>query len=124
MRSNVDKKGVKRTPRGISLVFNKMSPFRANELQGVKPFVMWGISGNFLETFIPLPSRMGAPAQEGGFWAGEQPEGIRNEAGMCPGSNCLVNYAPIADWVKANEHDRGLGRGRCRRSARTSLLRP
>src|SRR5207249_2884999 len=39
----------------ILLKVNEISVFGANELHGVKPFVVLGISGNFRETFIPLP---------------------------------------------------------------------
>src|SRR5438105_10354227 len=38
-----------------------------------------------------------APAGRRGLGAREPAYGIRNEAGMCPGINCLTNYAPIAD---------------------------
>ena len=38
--ADVDSKGVKRTSHAISLTFNRMRAFRANELRGVNSFVM------------------------------------------------------------------------------------
>src|SRR6266571_603268 len=54
--ADVGNKGLKRTGNGISLAFNGIAPIGANELRGVKSFVMCGISGNFQETFIPAYS--------------------------------------------------------------------
>src|SRR5438876_11767198 len=38
--AGVDSKGLKRTARNISFAFNMIRAFGANELRGVKPFVM------------------------------------------------------------------------------------
>ena len=57
-QAEVDNKGLKRTGRAISFAFNIIRAIRANELQGVKSFVMYGMSGDLLETFIPAYSRL------------------------------------------------------------------
>ncbi|PYV21803.1 MAG: hypothetical protein DMG24_18545 [Acidobacteria bacterium] len=40
IETDVDSKGLKRTAHNISFAFNMIRTFGANELQGVKPFVM------------------------------------------------------------------------------------
>ena len=64
MPADVDNKGLKRTASVILLKVNEILAFRANELQGVKSFVMYGISGIFPETFIPAYCRL-APTSVG-----------------------------------------------------------
>ena len=49
MRADVDNKGVKRTAHAIMLKANEISAFGANELHGVKSFVMYGMDTNFRE---------------------------------------------------------------------------
>jgi len=49
MRADVDNKGVKRTAHAIMLKVNEISAFGANELHGVKSFVMYGMGANFRE---------------------------------------------------------------------------
>ena len=53
MKAAVDNTGVKRTARAITLKENEIRAFRANELHGVKSFVMYGMSPIFAERFIP-----------------------------------------------------------------------
>jgi len=38
--ADIENKGLKRTGNDISFTFNRISAFRANELRGVKSFVM------------------------------------------------------------------------------------
>jgi len=57
-QAEVDNKGLKRTGRAISFAFNTIRAIRANELQGVKSFVMYGMSGDLRETFIRAYSRL------------------------------------------------------------------
>ena len=64
MQAGVDNKGLKRTARAILLKVKEMLAFRANELQRVKFFVMYGISWIFQETFIPAYCRL-APTSVG-----------------------------------------------------------
>ena len=58
LRADVENKGLKRTGSAISLILNKIVAFRANELRGVKSFVLCGISPDFRERFIPAYSRL------------------------------------------------------------------
>ena len=60
MEADVDNTGLKRTASAMLLKLNEINTFGANELQGVKPFVMYWISRVFRERFIPAYSRLTA----------------------------------------------------------------
>ena len=60
MEADVDNTGLKRTSSAMLLKLNEINTFGANELQGVKPFVMYWISRVFRERFIPAYSRLTA----------------------------------------------------------------
>ena len=59
-QAEVDNKGLKRTGRAISFAFNIIRAIRANELQGVKSFVMYGMSGQ-----VTQPAERFAPQSRG-----------------------------------------------------------
>ena len=58
MEADVDNTGLKRTASAMLLKLNEINTFGANELQWVKSFVMYGISWDFRERFIPAYSRL------------------------------------------------------------------
>ena len=57
LKADVENKALKRTGSAIQFILNRIVAFGANELRGVKSFVMWGISRDFRERFIPAYSR-------------------------------------------------------------------
>ena len=61
IRANIDSKGLKRTGSAIILKVRKISAFGAKELHGVKPLVMYGISGIFPENIHSLPIAHSGP---------------------------------------------------------------
>ncbi len=51
-QSAIENTVLQRTGHGISLIFSKMSEILANELHGVKSFVLWAIGSVFRKRFV------------------------------------------------------------------------
>ena len=109
MGADVDNTGLKRTAHGIMLKAKEISAFGANELRWVKSSVMWGISGNFRETFIPCPSRM-APRARKGSGTGEQAAGIQERSWNVTWNQLFSKLRTYRGLGKGERHDRGFGR--------------